>query len=389
MGVKDFLLKELEKRNSDLAKLRSFETDDVELRAKNENAIKNLEGEIKDLTDALNNAKSEIELKKTRGEKKEMDNLEYRKAFMDLVINGKEIPAELRADATTKTNGVSAVIPQNLIDKIIEKFEQLGELYNRVVKTSYPVGQTIAKDTVKPVATWVSEGASSDKQAKTGLTTITFSHFKLRCEVSITQEVSVMALPAFETLFVKQVGDAMVRAIEGAIVSGDGTTQPKGILKETGAAVQLTVGDSLTYAKLVEMEANVPAGKETNSKWVMTKKTFMAIVGLVDSNGQPIARVNYGMSGKPERYLFGREVVIYEPQTGSLLKSYTGSNVATDIIAFIVDFDDYILNMNYNLGVQSKVDWDTEDHLTKAVLACDGKLVDTDSLVVMSYKAKG
>lgn len=386
--LKDYLLKELEKRNSDLAKLKSFVTEDTELRAKNENAIKNLENEISEITNALNEAKEEINLKNTRGDNKKMENLEYRNAFMNFVVKNEAIPMELRENATTKTSDVSAVIPQNLIDRIIEKFEQLGEIYNRVVKTSYPVGQTIAKDTVKPTATWVSEGATSDKHKKTGLTTITFSHYKLRCEVSITQETSVMSLPAFETLFVKQVGEAMVRAIEGAIVSGDGTSQPKGILKETGTAVQIEVGAKLTFANLIDMEANVPAGKETNSKWVMTKKTFMSIVGLVDSNGQPIARVNYGLSGKPERYLFGREVVIYEPQANSLLKSYTGSNVATDIIAFICDFDDYILNMNYNLGVQSKVDWDTEDHLTKAVLACDGKMVDTSSLVVLSYKAK-
>ena len=35
--------------------------------------------------------------------------------------------------------------------------------------------------------------------------------------------------------------------------------------------------------------------------WVMTKKTFMSIEGMTDKNGQPIARVNYGMGGKPER----------------------------------------------------------------------------------------
>ena len=36
------------------------------------------------------------------------------------------------------------------------------------------------------------------------------------------------------------------------------------------------------------------------------------------------------------------------------------------------------------LGVQRKQDWDTEDWLTKAVMACDGKVIDTGSLVTIA-----
>ena len=119
----------------------------------------------------------------------------------------------------------------------------------------------------------------------------------------------------------------------------------------------------------------------------MTKKTFMSFIGMVDSVGQPIARVNYGVNGKPERTLLGRDVVLYVPQTGSHMGNYADT-VATDtLFAFIFDFGDYTLNNNYDLGIQHKIDWDNEDHRTKAVAAYDGKVIDKGSLVTLTKKS--
>ena len=318
----------------------------------------------------------------------------YRKAFQQYLVSGK-MPDEYRA-TTTKTSdtGISTVIPTNLARQILEKFEQLGVIYNLVTKTAFPVGQTIPVDGVKPVATWVAEGAGSTPQGKTLSTAITFTHNKLRCEIRYTEEVATMALPMFETLFVKQVSEAMLRAVEGAIVDGDGTGKPKGILSYTapeGQALTVAAGASnkLTYKLLCDAEAAIPVQYESSAKWCMTKKTFMQFVGMTDSNGQPIARVNYGIAGKPERSLLGRDVVLYVPQAGSKLGSYADAATADILFAFICDFGDYVLNENYNLGVSHARDWDTEDHKTKAVLACDGKLIMTDSLITLTKTKSG
>lgn len=328
------------------------------------------------------------------GDEDKFSSTEYRKAFRDYLVTGK-MPEEYRA-TTTKTSdaNVSSVIPTNLVNRILEKFEQLGVIYNLVTKTSYPVGQTIPVDGVKPVATWVGEGAGSVSQNKTLNASITFTHFKLRCEVRYTEEIATMALDAFENLFVKQVSEAMLRAQEAAIVDGNGTSQPTGILTYTAPEGQALTLDKatpkLTYKLLCDAEAAIPVEYEATAKWCMTKKTFMAFVGMTDSAGQPIARVNYGINGKPERTLLGRDVVIYAPQTGSKLGSYTATAPAADtLIAFIVDFGDYVLNENYNLGIQHAIDWDNEDHKTKAVLACDGKLIRTDSLVTLTETKTG
>lgn len=296
-------------------------------------------------------------------------SMEYRKAFQNFIATGN-----MEKRDTTNTTDVGVVIPENLVDKILEKFEELGTIYNLVSHTAFAVGQAIPVDGIKPVATWVAEGAGSTAQKKGITGKIVFAAYKLRCEVRLSEEVANMALPAFEALFVKQVGEAMLRAKEQAIISGDGNGKPTGILTGEVPEGQAIEG-ALSYKLLVDAEAALPEEYEAGAKWAMTKKQFMAFIGMVDAQKQPIARVNYGIDGKPERYLLGREVVITRAMAGQ----------AVD--AIIYDFSDYILNSNYNLGISHAKDWDNEDHKTKAVESCDGKSIDNGSLVTVKVTA--
>ena len=297
----------------------------------------------------------------------ENHNMEYRNAFMEYVLRGTPIPAELRADQNTVTGDVGSVIPTHLVNQIIEKFDNVGMILPLITKTSYKAGVEIPTSTVKPVATWVSEGAGSDRQKKaTGK--ITFAYYKLRCEISMSMEVGTLALSAFEAKFVENVAKAMTYAVENAVINGTGSGQPKGILTETG--VPVTGGAN--YAKVCEVEAAIPVEYETGAKWCMNKKTFMRFVAMVDQAGQPIARVNYGIAGKPDRTILGRDVVI--------------SPYVADDKAFVFDFADYILNTIYDMGISKKQDWETEDLLTKAVMSVDGKVVDTGSLVIFNIE---
>ena len=297
----------------------------------------------------------------------ENHNMEYRNAFMDYVLRGTPIPAELR-DATT-TSDVASVIPTHLVNQIIEKFDNVGMILPLITKTSYKAGVEIPTSSVKPVASWVSERATSEKQNKV-TAKITFAYYKLRCEIAMSMEVGTLALSSFEAKFVENVAKAMTYAVENAVINGTGSGQPKGILKETG--VPVTGG--ATYEKLCEVEGAIPVEYEVGAKWCMNKKTFMKFVAMVDQAGQPIARVNYGINGKADRTLLGRDVVI--------------SPYVEDNKAFVFDFADYILNTIYDMGITKKQDWDTEDLLTKAVMSVDGKAVDTGSLVIFNIEPK-
>ena len=315
---------------------------------------------------------------------------EYRMAFMNYVLRGERsaILDEVRDDANTLTTDAASVIPTVIINRIVEKAESYGMILPLITQTQYAAGVEISTGTLKPVASWVAEGAGSDRQKKT-TGKISFTHHKLRCEISMSMEVGAMALSAFENKFVENVAEAMTKAKEQAIISGSGTGQPKGILKETpatGQAIVLTSGTALSYGLICEAEGALPQAYEGNAKWCMTKKTFMQFIGITDDQGQPVARVNYGVGGKPERTLLGREVVL----CGDYMANYVATPTENTTFAFIFDFSDYVMNSVYDMGVMRKQDWETEDLLTKAVTACDGKVIDVNSLVTLTInKAAG
>ena len=224
------------------------------------------------------------------------DTVEYRTAFMDLMVNGTPLPDKFKnASGPTKTTDVAAVISPTVVNRIVEKMQLLGNVLPLVTHTAFPAGVTVPTSSVKAVATWVAEGATSDKQKLT-LGQIDIKGYKLRCAVSMTLEAATMTLDVFETFFVDSVSKAMVWAQEEAFFNGTGSGQPKGVLKETapdGQNIDIAAAKEPTYQTLVDAEGALPAAYEANAVWNMTKKTFMKFMGMVDADGQPIARINY------------------------------------------------------------------------------------------------
>ena len=314
------------------------------------------------------------------------NTMQYRRAFMDYVVRGTAIPTEYRADAKTTTTDVGAVIPTTVLNQIVQQLESTGMSLALVTRTAYKGGVSIPVSTVKPIATWVAEGAGSEKQkkniAKEGM--VTFAYHKLRCAVAVSLEVDNMAMSAFETLLINNIVEAMTKALEQAIISGSGTGQPKGIITETPntkQAINTSSATALAYEDIVKVEAALPQAYEAGAVWCMSKNTFMNFVGMVDSNGQPIARVNYGIAGKPERVLLGRPVVCCD-----YLNSFEAASTG-DVVAFVFRFKDYVLNTNYAMGVKKYEDDETDDLVTKGIMLADGKVVDKNSLVTLKKGA--
>lgn len=309
----------------------------------------------------------------------------YRKAFMNYVVNGTSIPSDLKNSAgPTKTSDIGEMIPETILQKIIEKLESTGMILPLITRTSIKGGVTVPISTVKPVATWVSEGSGSDNQKKT-TGSITFSYHKLRCAVSVSFETDLMALPVFESTLIKNITEAMTKALEQSIINGTGVGQPKGILTEDvveGQNVDIDSTGNIDYSTLIDVESALPLEYENGAVWFMTKKTFMQFVGMVDDTKQPIARVNYGINGTPERTLLGRKVIL-----NSYMDSYAKSVKEDTVIAFVFNPSDYVLNTNYSMGIKKYVDDNTDDLVTRAIMVADGKVVVKESLVTVTKKA--
>ncbi|WP_443717474.1 phage major capsid protein [Ruminococcus sp.] len=312
-------------------------------------------------------------------------SVEYRKAFANFVTRGTEIPAKFKNAASTTTSSTAAtIVPTTVYQKLIVELEKVGDIYARVFKSSYPTALLIPTQSIRPVASWVDEDKGSDEQ-KVSTDKISFSGYKLECKVAFSLLMTVTALDIFEAQFIDQIKSAMIKAIEESIISGTGSGAPTGILNETpadGQTINIAKATKLSYNTLLDAEGALPSAYD-NAVWLMTKKSFYRFLGITDTNGQPVARINAGLNGKPASTLLGRTVVF----TDGYMENYVDAPTADTTFAMLFDLNDYVLNEMLGLSIKKYTDEDTDNTKLKAVMLADGKVVDKHSLVKLIKKS--
>jgi len=312
------------------------------------------------------------------------DTPEYRQAFMQYVTKGtKNEQLEFRADATTGTGDIGVVIPTTVLNKIVEKMKDYGRIWARVTKTSMQGGVEIPLSSAKPVATWVAAGTMSDKQKKTVLGKIVFSYHKLQCRVAVELVAATVAMPVFEQTITDNIYEAMIIALEEAIINGSGTGQPLGITKDANIPaeriIDVTTAEFGKYNTWTDLYAKIPRSYRNGAVLIMSDADWNKyIVGMVDDVGQPIARVNYGMDGIQTERLLGKEVISIEDHLPSIDDAQEG-----DVVGILVKLSDYMVNSNMQLFFKRYFNEDTDEWISKSTLICDGKLADRNGVVLI------
>lgn len=102
-----------------------------------------------------------------------------------------------------------------------------------------------------------------------------YNSYARALHIAISLEVDTMSVPAFESLIVNNIVEAMTKALEQSVVSGDGNGKPKGIIKETVPDGQNINVDTQKYDDLINAEAALPVAYEQGAEWCMNKKTYM------------------------------------------------------------------------------------------------------------------
>lgn len=316
------------------------------------------------------------------------DTPEYRSAFMDFALRGvKNEALEFRVDATAGIGDIGAIIPTSITNKIIEKMNSYGMIWNRVTKTSIKGGVELPVSAVKPTATWIAEGSMADKQKKTVSAKISFSYYKLQIRVAVTLEADTVSLPIFEQTLTENVNEAMLIALEKSIMSGSGVGQPLGIIKDTGIPagqkIGVKVADAGKYATWINISSKIPLAYEGRVAMILTKVDWEKyIVGMVDNNGQPIARVNYGLDGRPQRRFLGYEVILVDDYLSTIDAAATD-----DVFGVICDLKDYIVNSNMQMTFKRYFDENTDEWISKSTLIADGKLGDKSGVLLLTKAA--
>lgn len=369
------LLKESEQENADLAKIKSemesLNAELVEIRKAAERK------KIADMMDSGDVKGNEIETRKGNEKvENKFESVEYRKAFMAYVTKGAALPVEYR-DAAGMSD-IGAVIPQVIVNQIIEKAEQYGNILPLVRRLAYPAGVVVPTSVLSATGRWINDGDAVQKEKK-AVTKITFGAYELAASIGVTFAASVMSLSVFENAVIENVARAMVKALEQAIISGNGNGKPTGIINtEVDAKQKVALSATLGFKDIVRIFKAIPAAYSAGVKIFMNESTFYDFIAITDNNGQPVARVNYGVDGAPSRSLFGRQIV-----TTDYLPSLDAAK-AGETVAFAFDPQYYVLNTAYNMDMVRYVDNDTRTNVFQSVAIVDGKVVDANGLVLVN-----
>lgn len=317
------------------------------------------------------------------------DSAEYRNAFMNYVCRGEQLPEQYRKNqaATTTAADTGAVIPTTTLREIIRNLRERGVIFNSIRHMNIQGGVEIPILDLMPTATWVGEGASDDQKQKAN-TTVSFKYYGLECKIAQSILVSVTTFEEFQDLFVELATEAVITAIEKGVFQGTGVGQMLGVCKDPRVtnAVELTDAEFASFAAWKKkVFAKIPMKYQTG-KFYMSLGTYEGhIDGMVDANGQPIARANYGLETGP-RYRFGGKDV--QPVESDVLPDFDTAGTG-DVVAVFMDLKNYILNSNMTMTVVNWVDHDTNKKKTKVLLICDGKAADTNGILLIKKKAAG
>ncbi|WP_336774199.1 phage major capsid protein [Paenibacillus sp. MMO-58] len=321
------------------------------------------------------------------------NTMEYRNAFMQYAKTGVMAPEfqghEYRANAQTTVADATAVVPTTILDEILKKLYTTGHIFSRVRKLNVKGGVQIPILSLKPAASWITEAATSDRQKVTANTSITFTYFGLECKVATSLLAETVTLQSFEATIIDLIAEAMSKAMDLAIIKGTGSGQPLGITVDTRVAA----GQKITVASTdigkwdawqKQVFAKIPLSYRAGGSFIMASGTFDGYInGMVGTDGQPIGRVNYGITDGPQERFGGKEVILVEDD---VIKPYDAAATG-DVIAIFCKLSDYAVNSNMQLQMYRWLDHDTNQWVDKAILIADGKLVDSDGVLIIKKGA--
>lgn len=316
------------------------------------------------------------------------DTQEYRKAFMEFVCRGTAIPAEYRANELTTTGDTGAVIPTTILNEIIAKAESYGNIYAKIRKLNVQGGVSVPILDLKPTAKWIGETTPSEDQKLSAKTSVIFNYYGLECKMAQSLLVNVVTLAEFQRQFVPLATEALIKAIEIGVFNGTGSASMMGVLNDTRipAANKVTLS-STEFQSWTDWKKKVFAKMKKsyrNGCFVMAQGTFDGYIdGMVDSNGQPIGRVNYGIDGE-EKYRFGGKVI--ETVEDDVIAPYDDA-ADGDAVAVFIKLDDYAINTNLQMRIVKWTDEDTNKIKNKCIMIIDGKILDPNSVIIIKKGA--
>lgn len=327
---------------------------------------KKLEADVetrKQLLDDIAKGKTEVrEVEKPKEEKKMdivdfKDKPEYRTAWLKSLLRQPLTAIEQRELVVAD---VAGAIPTQTVNEIIRKLKEMVPLLNEITllqvagNVSYAVEGTIA------AASQHTENGLITSSEDT-LVTVSLAGFEVVKLIRISKTVATMSINAFEGWLIDQIAEAVGYKIEGWIVNGSGSSEPKGVdyanTWTDGTNAVDYAGAKPTYAEVVELIGYLKGGYARNAKFLVNHKTFWQdIQALRDDNKYPlVSQENNGYR------IMGFPVIF--------------SDAVSDGDLFLGDFKKIVGNLSEAINVSSSLEsgfaYNAIDYRGTAIFDCD------------------
>lgn len=314
------------------------------------------------------------------------DTPEYTKAFYDYVTRGVKTPgivqpgmkpSYVRADQfTTVASDVPNFVPTTLMNEIIEKEEIYGEIWPLLTKINVQGGVEYNTADFDAEAKWVTETTPSEDQKLEDGDRIVFSYHMLEVRLAQSLLSSVTTLSAFQRKFPEVAAKAMLKALEQGYVNGTGSGQMTGILKDTRIPaenkISLTAEDISGWQPWHQKVKAKIKRPYNNGMFLMNQGTFDSYIdGMVDTNGQPVARVTMGINGEETYRFMGKQVMIVPDD---ILPDFDTAE-SDGAFAIFTRPSDYVVNSNMGMRSVRWIDEESNQVKNKMQTIVDGKIL--------------
>lgn len=228
----------------------------------------------------------------------------YKNAFWDQMRTGGSYEVRNALQVGTLSEG-GYLCPDEYERQLIQSLEEENIMRPLVHKITTSSGdRKIPIVTSKGTASWVEEEAEYP-ESDDAFGQITLSAHKVGCMVRISEELlhdSAFDMAAYIT---HEFGRRVGAAEEQAILTGDGSHKPLGLLHDTlGAELGVTAAAAaaLTADELIDLQHSLKSGYRRRACWIMNDASIKLIRKLKDGNGQYLWQPGL-LAGQPDTLL--------------------------------------------------------------------------------------
>lgn len=220
------------------------------------------------------------------------DTQEYRALWLKN-LQGVQMTEEEQRDYTSSSASSGNAIPEATQDLLFEKMSKLAPMLSEITLLRVAGNVTFSTQGQRDDAYQHGEGDAITAATDT-LVKVSLAGYEYNKLLYVSKTVQTMAINAFEGWLIDMIAEDIAAGIESAIINGDGSGAPKGILHAatwatTTNLVEVTGTYKIVYADVVKLISQLPARYDANAKFLADKSmVYQGLASIVDTNNRPL-----------------------------------------------------------------------------------------------------